>query len=218
MKWSYFLLLLAIIPSALWAQCAPVKDGEVIVMFDMNLSYTEVLGAEEAACKRGQKLLVYPGGIEAHKRLGKLNSDVYYLETVTFNQCRTRDKRCEETEKKLQVARDRLKEALQNAPTNKNPKIVFKELADQGTKVKSLILSGHDGGGYFGGTLGSIDKNTVMSSFIKAYEDTPSLTDELKSVYLWGCYTATFSEARSWRNGLPSVDLVAGFHGSGPSI
>lgn len=210
------LVLAAILPSAIWAKCAPQKNSEVIVMFDMNMSHTEVLGAEEAACKRGQQLLVYPAGTEKHKELGKANNDYNYFTTLTKSNCP--GARCDEYTKKKNESLKKLSEITLTAKKNMDVQKVFAGLAKQNLKVKSIIVSGHDGGGSFGGYLGGMQKHELIKAFNSAYKDKPELRDELNSVYLWGCYTATLSETNSWKNGLPSVKMVAGFHGSGPSI
>lgn len=201
----------------LYASCAPLRENEAIVMYDTNISYSEVLGAEEAACKRGQKLIVLPAGLEKHKEIGKINSDMNYVNTLYSKHC-PNSSRCQEITKQHVDLSKKLMQSKSEIKQVQNPKALFKELAQDNIKVKSIILSGHDGGGTFGGALGRLSKHEIMGAYNDAYQRKPELKDELSSVYLWGCYTATLSETKSWKNGIPSLKLVAGFHGTGPSI
>jgi hypothetical protein len=209
--------ILAIYSLQLYATCAPSRVDEAIVMYDTNISYSEVLGAEEAACKRGQKLIVLPAGLAKHKEIGKINSDLNYITTLYSKHC-PNSSRCKEITSQHVDLSKKLLESKREIKQVENPKALFKELAKDDIKIKSIILSGHDGGGTFGGALGRLSKYEIMGAYNEAYQGKPELKNELSSVYLWGCYTATLSETKSWKNGIPSLRLVAGFHGTGPSI
>ena len=209
--------LLLSLPQLVWALCAPVNEKEVIVMYDANFSYTEVLAAEKAACQRGQKLIVLPGGIEAHKKAGKLHRDLNYIRTryescQNETQCNTLGEKYQDISKQIYIATDNINSKKSELPD------VFGELAKDKLKVKSLIISGHNGGGHFGGYVGQISKYELISSYNKAYENLPDERKELESIYLWGCYTSTLDEVNQWKDGIPSLKLIAGFHDSGPSI
>ena len=210
-------LLLLSLPQVVWARCAPVNEKEVIVMYDSNFSYTEVLAAEKAACKRGQKLIVLPGGIEAHKKAGKIHRDFNYI-TTRLKSCKTKAQ-CEPLLQKAYDIQAKLQNEVNNAiAINPDQTAAFSALAKDKIKIKSLIISGHNGGGHFGGYLGIIGKHQIIESYNKAYENLPEERKELESVYLWGCYTSTLDEVNQWRTGIPSLKLIAGFHASGPSI
>lgn len=201
----------------LYATCAPSRNDEAIVMFDTNISYSEVLGAEEAACRRGQKLIILPAGLKKHKEIGKINSDLNYINTLSSKHC-PNSSRCQEITKQHFDLSNKLFKSKRETKQVEHPRALFKELAKDNIKIKSIIMSGHDGGGTFGGALGRLSKHDIMGAYNEAYQSKPELKNELNSVYLWGCYTATLSETKSWKNGIPSLKLVAGFHGTGPSI
>src|SRR5690606_25008037 len=90
------------------------------------------------------------------------------------------------------------------------------DLAKNGTAITSLIVSGHDGGGSVHGDMSGIDKSEILSSLSEAYGNNKKLLDQLQSLLLWGCYTSTPAEVLSWKEGLPGLKLISGFHGRGP--
>ena len=94
-----------------------------------------------------------------------------------------------------------------------------RQLANSGTSITSLIASGHDGGGSFGGKNGDTSKREMLSSLNDAYADAGNteLLEDLHGLYLWGCYTTVPSEVDYWNAQLPNVKFIVGFQGSGPS-
>ncbi len=94
------------------------------------------------------------------------------------------------------------------------PAQLDKVLADfntKGIKVKSVIVSGHDGGGSFGGSKGSINKQAIASSFQKY----PAV-NEINTAVLLGCYTGVNQEMIYWKGNFPKLGVIAGFDGSAP--
>ncbi len=78
--------------------------------------------------------------------------------------------------------------------------------------VNSLVISGHDGGGQFGGTNGFFSKQ-MLSEII---ENFPESRDSVSSVLLLGCYTGVKQEIFDWKQILPNANLIAGYEGQAP--
>ncbi|MFL5785790.1 MAG: hypothetical protein ACJ76H_14325 [Bacteriovoracaceae bacterium] len=92
-----------------------------------------------------------------------------------------------------------------------------RNLAARNVAITSLVISGHDGGGYTMGPNGYIKKEDVITIMKNAYSSRPALLSELHSVLMWGCYSATPEEVLDWKTALPNLKIVAGFYGSAPS-
>lgn len=93
------------------------------------------------------------------------------------------------------------------------------QLANSGTTITSLIASGHDGGGSFGGENGRTSKWAMIEQLNEAYRNAgqSELLEDLHGVYLWGCYTTVPGEVNYWSSELPNVKFIIGFQGLGPS-
>lgn len=89
-------------------------------------------------------------------------------------------------------------------------------LASKNRSVVSMIVSGHNGGGSVHGTQGGVDKYEVIGSLKKAYEKKPDLLADMKSVYMWGCWSMGPAEVEVWRKEIPSIKLASGFMDMGP--
>jgi len=77
------------------------------------------------------------------------------------------------------------------------------QLQKNGSKVSSLLISGNHTESYFG-EAGEI-KFKDISNLNKKY---PGVLSDVRSAYLWGCYTATVDEVEKWRGEFPSVNVV----------
>lgn len=224
-----FLTLFFFAASAPVFSCEPPKDAsETVVMVDYNFILQEVESAKKAACESGKGFVVLPHGYDYHKKVGDLREKIYR------NQSYRRNNNCEYLESDSATPRCKrlIKEAGQlnlemNTEQNwlhaqvRPSKLVdakFKELAGKDKSVNSIVLSGHDGSGSFHGIAGGGDKRQIVELLKDAYKDKPELLEQLNSVYLWGCYTATRAETDWWSKNLPSLNIVGGFHGTGPSI
>jgi hypothetical protein len=89
-------------------------------------------------------------------------------------------------------------------------------LAKQDIAVTSMVVSGHDGGGRVHGDHGEVDKYAVISAMKKAYKGKKHLLNEMKSVFMWGCWSMGPSEVEVWKKELPNLKLTAGFMDMGP--
>src|SRR5690606_22253306 len=93
----------------------------------------------------------------------------------------------------------------------------LKSLADKNVSVTALSLSGHNGGGSIHGTMGGVNKHEITAALNAAYKGKPALLNQLETVLLWGCYTTKPSEVFYWKNALPGLKVLGGFHEIGPA-
>lgn len=90
------------------------------------------------------------------------------------------------------------------------------KLAYQNIAVSSMVVSGHDGGGKVHGEYGGVNKYEVIEGLKKAYKGKAHLLNEMKSVFMWGCWSMGPSEVDVWKKELPNLKLAAGFMDMGP--
>jgi hypothetical protein len=73
--------------------------------------------------------------------------------------------------------------------------------------VENIVISGHDGGSRFGSNNGTINFSEVNEVF-----DQLKLKDDVKSVFSWGCYTATLGEIdNKWAQNFPKLNFLLGY-------
>ena len=96
-------------------------------------------------------------------------------------------------------------------------KIVMNDFAKRNVAISSLIVSGHDGGGYTMGPNGYIKKEDLINIMKQSYASKPFLLKQLHTVLMWGCYSATPDEVLDWKTMLPDLKVVGGFFGSAPA-
>ncbi len=98
-------------------------------------------------------------------------------------------------------------------PINKNTfKNNLSGLARANRAVSSVIISGHDGGGRIHNDDGDgLDKFEAIGAIKEAYRGKPALLAQLKSAFLWGCWSNGPAEVGIWRSELPSLKLIGGF-------
>lgn len=221
---TFLLFILTIFSYSTHACNKSVDSDDVIVMYDLNFIFQEVEAARRAACERGQSLVVLPYGYEKHKELGEYKEVAYRNKTwAKNNKCTesSTSSKCKRYKEKLELADkafNRTFDQYKKEHGNIYPDDDFEKLADKGKRITSMILSGHDGSGNFSANGQSISKELIVEAYKDHFDYDNPEDDPLKSLCLWGCYTATPAEIKSWTDQLPSVDMIAGFHGSGPSI
>ncbi len=82
------------------------------------------------------------------------------------------------------------------------------------SKISSVILSGHNGNGHFTGSKASLSYVELQ----EVIESNPELTESVKSLYLWGCYTSTpGSVINHWKPTFKNLDVIIGFDGVAPA-
>ena len=211
------LLSVGVITTNLWAQCTNKIDPNKVMLFvDTNDSGLEIITAEKAACQRGQKLVVVPKAYKEYKKYvakqeqasklisdcaSKFSNDYQKVQQVCKNQIENFNKIMLETEnfKKSQpLYKDEMKGVLDDLRKSK------------GT-LENFTISGHDGGGHFGGMKQSFTRQDV-ASIMKDYQD----INNVKSLMLLGCYTGVQREVIDWQTIFPDVRLIGGYDGSAP--
>lgn len=81
-----------------------------------------------------------------------------------------------------------------------------------GVSVNSFVISGHDGGGQFGGSNGFFSK-VMLNELMMGH---PKVQESVSSVLLLGCYTGVKQEIFDWKQILPNANLIAGYEGQAP--
>jgi hypothetical protein len=211
-----FLLAIVAALSFTDASACPGADAKKVVLFiDTNYSALEAKSAAEAACARGETFVILPAPLSDIRKVR--DAKVAYDRAFTARtRCQTD---CTAIEAQFASARLSLSEAQRTVPAM-SPAILntkLAALAQSGVAVKSIIASGHDGGGVIHGNSGSLNKYDIINGMKSAYKAKPVLLRQWSSVLMWGCFTATPSESAVWRSEVPSLRALAGFDGIGPS-
>lgn len=89
----------------------------------------------------------------------------------------------------------------------------LQQISEEKRELSSVIISGHHGNEFFGTQMTNLDDQMIK----KIFQPYPKLRKNLRSMYLWGCYTANVSAAEKWGNVFPNLALIAGFSGSAPT-
>ena len=197
----------------------PVDSKKVVLFIGLNKAPKEISSAAEAACQRGESFKTIPTESEM------VNSDKLFNSYVKANdaffdcQVQKLPSECVSLEKAVEKAHGNYT-AYQKV-IGVTPERIKKEistLADQNKAVSSLIASGHDGGGTFGGgdIAGTFTREDLASALKNAYQTKPNLLQQLGSVYMWGCYTMGPSEVSAWKEDFPQLKVTAGFYDKAP--
>lgn len=209
-----FFLLVALVAQTVYAD---------ILFLDLNNSPLEVEAAMRAAKARGEKLIVKPEqlSVEKTKKAERLLRDNIAAANA-FDRCNYSAGR------DLSIDCTSVSDRARNASNTYNDFIesnrgkfdsgklnqTLKEIKGNGIKLSSVIISGHDGNGHFGGELGDLDDKSIGEAF-KANEP---VGDNIRSLLLWGCYTTNLGSLEyNWKKNFPNANMIAGFDGMGPS-
>lgn len=216
---KYFLLIITYINIS-WAQnSCPNQSNfkQATIFIDTNNSAPEIQVAKEAACKRGEKLIVIP---EKWKEYDEFNRLIASKQTEIQQLDSKKSNISEYTlikEKKLQELNDIFNRFNDYKDSKKLLRYqledALEKLNNEGIKLNTLIASGHNGGGHIGGLKGSIDSMELNSVFSKF----PKQAAEVNSLYFLGCYTNTKNLVFHWKSIFPNSKLVAGYIGSAPA-
>lgn len=206
MKKPFLILTLATLSLPAWSTCQKKVDNSKVMMFvDTNFSDMEIAVAEKAACKRGERLLVIPKNYKSYTKIIK----EVEASTKALERCRSN---CDEVRKKSSDARTKLDNHIRTSPPLKEA--IEKELSvlkEQNAKLKNFTISGHDGGGYFGGHKGGFGRQE-LAEMMKNYPE----INEVQNLMLLGCYTGVQKEIIEWKGIFPKARLIAGYDGSAP--
>lgn len=184
----------------------PIDGSKVMVFVDTNFSDQEIETAKKAACQRGEKFQVVPR-----------NYTDYSREIRLLEEKRRSLSKCQQNCTDLSNEVNTIQRGIQEKRSQEGSiadllRKEMDEIKKQGnSKVTNFILSGHDGGGRFGGHKGSITRDelkNVMSSF--------SDINDVSTLMLLGCYTGVQQEMYAWKGIFPEVRMIGGYDGSAP--
>lgn len=205
-----------------------VNSKKAVIFIDTNAGYTEIKAAREAACARGERFILVPkNDIKKIKAVQDTYAKQYWYDKTKSKICSEygwSSSNCDEASDKHRDLYSKFsdsKKELTNDPnykkvTNESVKEALRSLAEEGVKPQSVIMSGHNGGSDISGTMGQVNKQTVLSDMNEVYSNNPDLLQEFNSLLLWGCWTNTMDKTTAHKLEMPSLDVIAGFHGMGP--
>ena len=195
--------------------CPAANPQKVVLFVDTNGSALEAEKAAQAACRRGDTFVILPAPVANIRRVRDAQVAFDRARTASFR-CQTN---CDAINRQVTAASASLTLARQSVPPMSaqilNTKL--RELAGRNVAVRSIVASGHDGGGVIHGNNGEVNKYDIIRGMKSAYQGKPDLLRQWSSVLMWGCFTATPSESAVWRSEVPSLRALAGFDGIGPS-
>ncbi len=221
MKTLLAVFSLTLIANAAHAVCnRPVDPKKVVVMMSFHIGSEEERGAREGACARGETILVLPTLSPEAKRvqsqIAALNARVEALEAQSENchndacyvlfQARVRP-----IYDQISPLSERMEALKPNYKTQLNEFIASSRA--NGTKVTSLILSGHDGGGHYYGDNGE----TNMAEISTLAKENPTIFSGTTNLMLMGCWSGTPDQVEQWRVIFPRLRVLGGFVGSAPA-
>jgi hypothetical protein len=215
--------------SALLVTLSATGASADILLFDLNISELELQGAKVAATARGEKLIVFPDMPESNrKQIQQYSSrevqvhDRLYEISLELNKSNLTDAQSQaliNEDEKLSTEEENIRRArepfIQGYTFDyEGLDKVFADLAKNKVQLSSVIVSAHAGPGIFQGLVATFSTNQfnqAMQKYITA--SSPSI----RSLLLWGCYTATLSDLQFWKAALPSADMIFGFGVIAPS-
>jgi hypothetical protein len=216
---NLFLLLIVSYATTVLACQNKINNAKVDLFVDTNQSELEIEVARKAACERGERLVVIPNNYKDYGKYSKKLQEAEKVLTKCLQDAKVGDYYSDEARKKCGPQQD-AKNAAHNAKvefSNQQPKLDaqvrsgLEALKKENAKIVSVAISGHDGGGHFGGDKGSFSRSEMASIMA----DFPEL-NEVTSLLLLGCYTGVTNEVKNWRSIYPKVKLIGGYDGSAP--
>jgi hypothetical protein len=194
------------------ATCPNTVDNKKVMLFvDVNLGDLEIDAARAAACQRGERFEVVP---QNYKEVTVFSDNITKL-TAKQNACiklHTLEK-CGAENTAVEKAYSELRSYTEKQVPIKDQ--VAKKLAElnlEKVKLTNVSISGHDGGGSFGGYKGGFSRQ----DFASIMADYPEM-NEVESLLLLGCYTGVRHEVFAWKAIFPKVKLIGGYDGSAPN-
>lgn len=214
----FFLTLLILGASSVWANCPNKIDSSKVMLFvDANYGDLEIASAQKAACARGERLEVVPKNWKQYSSV----SQAVEIALTNVQSCFRRPANsnpnlsnpCANEQKQHAAAYEALSKFVKTQPSiSQQLEDRMKELSQEKAKLTNISISGHDGGGHFGGSKGSISRYDVAEMMVKYPE-----MNEVQSLLLLGCYTGVQNEVSAWRGIFPKIKIIGGYDGSAPA-
>lgn len=207
---KFFILFVAFSTAHAFGCDRPVDNSKVVFFVDTNYSDLEIDTARRAACNRGERLVVAPRNYRDHTRFLRPLAELEERANRCWDNdsapgCSTTMARYEQLENEYATFRQSQPSVMDSVRQELN------ELKRSGAKIQNFTISGHDGGGGFGGHKGNFGRHD-LSQMIGEYPE----QDQVKSVMLLGCYTGVQEEILAWKSIFPDVRMIAGYDGSAP--
>ena len=191
-----------------------------VLFIDLNNAKEEVAAAREAALKRGEKFYVLPTISPEHQQrviaADRARDQAEKEEKRVCGGPGGSSEECKTAKRELALAESAVRAVDKTLPqvNQKNLSRAFAKLNEKGVNLSSVIISGHDGNRLYYGRFGEVNEKAIE----KAFADNKPLCDNVRSIYLWGCYTATTDDfIRGWKSGCPNTSMMAGFSGQSPA-
>lgn len=185
-----------------------IDDSKVMLFVDTNYSDKEIVVAQKAACSRGERLVVVPKEYKSYTRI----IQKYEQAQKVAERCYSKSSNCSKQEQDLEVVTTELHNLNTARPSlNQELKSQLTELRNQKAQIENFTISGHDGGGTFGGYKGSFNRQELLALM----EEYPEV-NAVKAVMLLGCYTGVQKEIMEWKAIFPDAKLIGGYDGSAP--
>lgn len=210
-KFIFSFTLLSLTPLLAHATCNKKIDANKVMLFvDTNNSELEIMTSQKAACERGERLVVVPKNYKDYKKYTDKLIETHKKVEKCFN-TKAADA-CKEEENHYNKAESELTAFKQSQPSIRTGiNEAMAEIKAANGKLQVFTISGHDGGGTFGGHKGDFNRHE-LAEIMKEHQD----INETTSVLLLGCYTGVQNEIYAWKGIFPSARLIAGYDGSAP--
>jgi hypothetical protein len=204
-----FIVLFILSPAAGFGCANKIDPSKVMLFVDTNKSDSEISTAQKAACDRGENLITIPKNYSEYKKY----SDAIEEAQLKLGGCGDMNgPACKSVREQLRKATDELFNFRIQQPTmREHLRMVLDEIKGSGGKLQNIIISGHDGGGFYGGHKGELSRWEIL----EVMKDFTSI-NQVKSLMLLGCYTATHKDVADWKNVFPEAAMIAGYDGSAP--
>jgi hypothetical protein len=185
-----------------------IDESKVMLFVDTNYSDKEIVVAQKAACSRGERLVVVPKEYKSYTKIIQR----YEQAQKNADRCSSRSSNCSKQEKDLEAVTTELHNFNTARPSlNQEIRSQLTELKEQKAQIENFTISGHDGGGSFGGYKGSFNRQELL----ELMEEFPEV-NAVKAVMLLGCYTGVQKEIMEWKAIFPDAKLIGGYDGSAP--
>lgn len=185
-----------------------------VLFIDINDSPKEIEAAKRAAVKRGEKVIVIPdpADLKKYPEITKVKSEIAKLE-----EARRKCSDCTKYNDQILIKKEEYSDLLENKKLLLNANGLhhyFSKLKKENVQISSMIVSGHNGNGEFFGVNGDF----YSTDLEHAVSSNSPVGDDIRSLYLWGCYATNISGAfKTWKGVAPAVEVIVGFNEIAPS-
>jgi hypothetical protein len=197
----------------------PLSGLADVLFLDVNNNPIEIETARRAAAARGERLVVFPPPFSTQQanRMAQIDRQLQEINRQRASLFRggrvdSRQQIDALSRQSFELFDERAK--LGTELTDEGLRQTLSELNRNGTKLSSIIISGHDGNGSFTGSRGGISAANIQA----ALGEVPEMASGIRSLYLWGCYTTNYGSCEAhWKDVAPNLSILVGFDGSAPA-